>query len=262
MLWINGEILSDKRVAFFEALRWADGIGTSFRVDSGSFLAPTLHFERLRQGAEWLGAQVPFSYDFFERFVLSPLSSHQADKRQLWRAQVAIYFIENSYHCLLTLEPFQAAGIREIYCDLQLPQNYFLSNGTLVKPLGYSGVQRIRRTKKLRMDQDFLWGDENEIFEASTSALLIVLGQRIITTHRPVVESVMINYLTQNGIVAEKVRVDLATILRADEVILINSVQQLVTVVKFRDRHYDQYLNANSKTQYLLEKFGELWKKS
>jgi branched-subunit amino acid aminotransferase/4-amino-4-deoxychorismate lyase len=264
MLWINGNFQTDTKVEYNSALRWADGVGTSFRVQAGRFLGEQLHYERLKLGAQWLATPEKFTPELYEKFVLIPLRSSQQlvtpeDETIFWKVQVGLYFFEGAFHCLMTAQIVHQTKACELHHLIQSPQNYFVGTNNLAKPLSYGGVQRIRRNLKLEPNIEFLWGSNGEIFEASTSSILLVLNKRVLTSNNPLVDSVMLKYLSMKGVAIEKVAINLDTILRADEILLINCVQQMIAVKKFRERVYSRYLDADSKTEYLLSKFGELW---
>jgi branched-subunit amino acid aminotransferase/4-amino-4-deoxychorismate lyase len=264
MLWINGDLQTDSKVEYNSALRWADGVGTSFRVQAGHFLGEQLHYERLKLGAQWLSTPEKFTPELYEKFVIAPLRASQQlvtpeDETIFWKVQVGLYYLAGGFHCIMSAEIVHQNKGCELHHLIQSPQNYFVGTGNLAKPLSYGGVQRIRRNLKLESNVEFLWGSNGEIFEASTSSLLLVLNKRVLTSNNPLVESVMLKHLTMSGVAIEKVAINLDTILRADEILLINSVQQLVAVKKFRERVYSRYLDADSKTEFLISKFGELW---
>jgi branched-subunit amino acid aminotransferase/4-amino-4-deoxychorismate lyase len=264
MLWINGNLQTDSKVEYNSALRWADGVGTSFRVQSGRFLGEQLHFDRLKLGAQWLSAPEKFTQELYQQFVLAPLRASQQlvtpeDETIFWKIQVGLYYFEGAFQCIMSAQIVHQTKGCELHQLIQSPQNYFVGTGNLAKPLSYGGVERIRRNLKLEQSVDFLWGSNGEIYESSTSSLLLVLNKRVLTSNNPMVESVMLKYLNLNGVAIERVAINLDTILRADEILLINSVQQLVAVKKFRERIYTRYLDADSKTEFLISKFGDLW---
>lgn len=106
---------------------------------------------------------------------------------------------------------------------------------------------------------DFLYCCDDEILEASTSAILLNLDDQLVASdNQQILNSISIMQLSQKkNICFKKLTID--DFKMAKEIILLNSVRGVISVEKFGDQKLDYFQSMDSKTQILKKVYASLF---
>ncbi|RNC85770.1 MAG: hypothetical protein ED557_03065 [Balneola sp.] len=253
---LNGEVLPESEVLISpinRGMMYGDGFFATFRSYKMKFLELDAHFNRLKEGANYLGIDVPFGFEDF-RLKLSELlkANNETDidsiiRVQCWREGERGYSTDSkrgewlsSSSALKELKDsvsLSTVSIKSISSEA-LARHIKLSNG-----LNY--ILAAKEAKSRGADDALMTTSEGLISETTIANLFWVKGETIYTpsieadlypgiTRRIIIE--LLEQSTEFEVVQGKFRWD--ALLDSDCVFVTNSIRELLPVSRIDSQEF------------------------
>ncbi len=253
----NGQILPESEVTIFPVNRgmmYGDGCFDTLTGYQGRFLHLEEHFDRLKQGAGYLGMDVDFDLASFRSKLQELLSANSMEHEdavlrvQCWREGGRGYYTDSRKAAWLTTcsarqenaEPLRlaTASVRAIPPEA-LARKYKLSNG-----LNY--IQAAREARSLGADDALMLTVNGVVSETSVANIFWVKDS---TVYTPSEECDLLPGITRKiliGLIREMKDTQLEegrftpdAVLRADAVWCSNSVREILAVQSLDEQRFD-----------------------
>lgn len=246
------------------SFRYGDGVFETIRVEDGTMLWASTHYQRLRRSAAILQMILPGSFgpEAMREQVLELYHKNHPDggsarvRFSLFRSDGGLYTPTSNLtaHIIESDEvpgqgySFPAEGLKvDIYPDLGKPLGA-MSNLKTSSALMFV-MASLYKTRE-NLDDCLILNHHGAIAEATSSNVFLVRGQELLTPGLDqdcvdgVMRSVIIELAKSNGLEAREAPLILGQVEHADELFLTNTISGISWVRRFRHVTYKNHVAA------------------
>ncbi len=258
-LILNGKVIAEEKATFSpinRGLMYGDGCFETLRSYGGKLLGWELHYQRLKDGLEYLGMKPPLSSKAFRTHISQLLEENDLTdtdafiRLQCWREGERGYAGDSTsaswmmqaqeYHPKETPISLALAATRCIP-SAALQRRYKLSNG-----LNY--IKAMQEAKAAGCDDALMLTIKNEVSELTSANIFWVKDHRVFTPSEQcdilpgITRYFVLEMLHKKGILVEEESYSAEEVKKADAVFCTNSLKEIAVIsslgeIQFNTKH-------------------------
>ncbi|MGC8851945.1 MAG: aminotransferase class IV [Minisyncoccia bacterium] len=227
------------------------------------------HYQRLKNGADFLHLKIPFPKEKIEQIIY-----HLIKINQLKEAKITIilsagvsdesFKIPEKQTLFIETEPLQTYPPVFYENGIKIISLNYKRNNPQIKITNYIEAIRFHHLLEKKKAQELLYVYDNQVYECSSSNIFIFTKNQLITPNHAVLPGVTRKYVIKLAKKYVPVSIRPLTykeLVKANEVFITSTTREILPVVKI-DQYQIKDGKVGEKTKFLMQKWQEFIKKN